>query len=140
MRSAFVIGGTGLVGRALIDALRADGVEVIALARTPAAIRELREAGVEPLPTDLAGAWTWSDEIAEAEVVFHAGLPRLRPPLRRLGAHRRARANGFSSNDEGSLVLALGEKVATVPGDRTNIKITYPEDAAIAEAILGGAG
>ena len=57
-----------------------------------------------------------------------------------LRAHRRARANGFSSNDEGSLVLALGEKVATVRGDRTNIKITYPEDAAIAEAILGGAG
>lgn len=57
-----------------------------------------------------------------------------------LRAHRRARANGFASNDEGSLVLALGERVTTVEGERTNIKVTYPQDAAIAEAILGRTG
>jgi 2-C-methyl-D-erythritol 4-phosphate cytidylyltransferase len=33
-------------------------------------------------------------------------------------------------------VLALGETVHTIPGERTNIKITYPEDIAIAEEIL----
>jgi 2-C-methyl-D-erythritol 4-phosphate cytidylyltransferase len=51
-------------------------------------------------------------------------------------AHRKARASGFQSSDDGSLVLALGECVATVRGDRTNIKVTYPEDFAVAEAIL----
>jgi len=35
-----------------------------------------------------------------------------------------------------SLVFALGEKVRTIEGERTNIKITYSEDAPIAEAIL----
>jgi 2-C-methyl-D-erythritol 4-phosphate cytidylyltransferase len=53
-----------------------------------------------------------------------------------LRAHRKAFADGLHSSDDGSLVLALGEKVKTVPGDRTNIKVTYEEDIAIAEEIL----
>jgi 2-C-methyl-D-erythritol 4-phosphate cytidylyltransferase len=53
-----------------------------------------------------------------------------------LRAHRSARARGYASSDDGSLVFALGEKVKTIEGERTNIKITYPEDAAVAEAIL----
>jgi 2-C-methyl-D-erythritol 4-phosphate cytidylyltransferase/2-C-methyl-D-erythritol 2,4-cyclodiphosphate synthase len=51
-------------------------------------------------------------------------------------AHHAARERGFQSSDDGSLVLALAEKVATVPGERTNIKVTYREDLSIAEAIL----
>lgn len=108
MKSAFVIGGTGLVGRALVDSLLADGVRVIGLARAPAAILELKEAGVETLPTDLVGAWTWADEIAEAEVVFHAGLPRQRPPLRHIGARRRAR-------EAASAATALADLLADRP-------------------------
>jgi 2-C-methyl-D-erythritol 4-phosphate cytidylyltransferase len=53
-------------------------------------------------------------------------------------AHRAARARGFASSDDGSLVLALGEPVFTVTGERTNLKITYPEDITIAQAILEG--
>lgn len=54
-----------------------------------------------------------------------------------LRAHREARARGFQSSDDGSLALALREPVYTVPGERTNIKVTYRDDVAIAEAILG---
>jgi len=54
-------------------------------------------------------------------------------------AHREAEAKGFSSSDEGSLVFALGETVRTIPGERTNIKITFEDDVPIAEAILGRA-
>jgi 2-C-methyl-D-erythritol 4-phosphate cytidylyltransferase len=53
-----------------------------------------------------------------------------------LRAHREARARGFQSSDDGSLVLALGEAVHTVPGERTNIKVTVREDVAMAEAVL----
>lgn len=53
-----------------------------------------------------------------------------------LRAHRKAQADGLQSSDDGALVLALGEPVKTVPGDRLNFKVTYPEDIAIAEAIL----
>lgn len=51
-------------------------------------------------------------------------------------AHRAARERALESSDDGSLVLALGEPLVTVPGERTNIKVTYRDDAAIAEAIL----
>lgn len=54
-------------------------------------------------------------------------------------AHARAAQNGLSASDDGSLVFAMGETVATVPGERTNIKVTYPEDLVIAEAILRAA-
>jgi 2-C-methyl-D-erythritol 4-phosphate cytidylyltransferase len=53
-----------------------------------------------------------------------------------LRAHRRAKATGFTSSDDGSLVFAMGEKVLAIGGERTNIKITYAEDAPIAEAII----
>jgi 2-C-methyl-D-erythritol 4-phosphate cytidylyltransferase len=53
-----------------------------------------------------------------------------------LGAHRKAHADGLESSDDGSLVLAMGAEVKTIPGERMNVKVTYPEDIAIAESIL----
>jgi 2-C-methyl-D-erythritol 4-phosphate cytidylyltransferase len=38
--------------------------------------------------------------------------------------------------DDCALVEAIGGKIAIVRGNRTNIKITYPEDIILAEAIL----
>ncbi len=54
-------------------------------------------------------------------------------------AHALARAEGFTgAGDDASLVLRYKlAPVLTVAGDSGNIKITYPEDLAIAEAILG---
>lgn len=51
-------------------------------------------------------------------------------------AHRRAEASGFVSSDDGSLVFAMGESVHVVGGEGGNMKVTYEEDMAIAEAIL----
>ena len=51
-------------------------------------------------------------------------------------AHDVARKAGTSASDDGSLVLALGGNLATVEGERTNIKVTYPEDLGVADAIL----
>ncbi len=43
---------------------------------------------------------------------------------------------GYYSTDEASLVERIGGKVKIVPGDNTNIKITFPEDIKIAEAFV----
>lgn len=51
-------------------------------------------------------------------------------------AHDQAAANGLRASDDGSLVLAVDESLASVPGERTNIKVTYPEDLVLAEAII----
>jgi nucleoside-diphosphate-sugar epimerase len=94
MRVALVTGGSGLVGRALIGRLRGSGVRVLATARSLSAERAVAEAGAEALHTDLGNLGRWAAEAAEADVVFHLGLPRLTTPLRPAGARRRARAAG----------------------------------------------
>jgi 2-C-methyl-D-erythritol 4-phosphate cytidylyltransferase len=55
-------------------------------------------------------------------------------------AHELARADGFSNaSDDCSLVLRYKlTPLITVLGDPGNIKITYPQDLMMAEAILGG--
>jgi 2-C-methyl-D-erythritol 4-phosphate cytidylyltransferase len=51
-------------------------------------------------------------------------------------AHEMARQRGMTATDDASLVEAVGEKVHTIEGDRRNIKITTPEDLAVAEMYL----
>ena len=48
----------------------------------------------------------------------------------------RARALGIESTDESALVELSGARVAIVEGDARNIKITRPEDFALAEILL----
>ncbi|MCA9750998.1 MAG: 2-C-methyl-D-erythritol 2,4-cyclodiphosphate synthase [Gemmatimonadetes bacterium] len=46
--------------------------------------------------------------------------------------------DGYDGTDETSLVERTGERVAIVEGDRRNLKITVPDDLAVAEAFLSG--
>lgn len=60
------------------------------------------------------------------------------PQAFRLDLLRTAYAVGFRPQftDDASVVEAAGHPVATFPGEPTNIKITYPSDLLIAEALL----
>ncbi len=51
-------------------------------------------------------------------------------------AHEQARLDGFYGTDDATLVERLGHPVAVVPGSPENLKITTPEDLAMAEALL----
>ncbi len=53
-------------------------------------------------------------------------------------AFERAEADGFESTDEASLVERLGRRVFLVAGTPDNIKVTTPEDLAMAEALARG--
>jgi 2-C-methyl-D-erythritol 4-phosphate cytidylyltransferase len=75
------------------------------------------------------------------ETVDRTGLWRAQTPsafntdvLRK--AHARAASEGFAGTDEGQLVERYGGAVAIVAGSRRNIKVTYPEDADLVEALL----
>lgn len=78
-----------------------------------------------------------------AAVLDRAKLRRVQTPqgfkleIIRL-AHEKARAGGVTDvGDDCSLVLRFGlAPVATVPGDAYNIKVTYPADLVLGEAIL----
>ena len=76
------------------------------------------------------------DAILDREHVAGVRTPQAFRLALILRAHREAKARGFQSSDDGSLVLALREPVHTIPGERTNLKVTFRDDVAIAEAIL----
>lgn len=74
---------------------------------------------------DRDGLWA-----VQTPQVFRADLLR--------EAHRRAAAGGVRATDDAALVEGLGAEVRLVPGLPGNVKITRPEDLALAEAILRG--
>lgn len=51
-------------------------------------------------------------------------------------SYREAEKSGFYGTDDAALVEAAGFPVKVLVGERTNIKITYPEDIIIAETLL----
>lgn len=55
-----------------------------------------------------------------------------------LTAARQAMAAAFEADDTASLARLAGNEVRMVAGERGNIKITGPEDLALAERLLGG--
>jgi nucleoside-diphosphate-sugar epimerase len=72
MPTAFVTGGSGFIGGALIERLRAEGWDVRALARSEAAEQKVRERGAVPVPGDLESEPMIRDGAAGADVAFHA--------------------------------------------------------------------
>ncbi|WBY01809.1 2-C-methyl-D-erythritol 4-phosphate cytidylyltransferase [Ramlibacter tataouinensis] len=58
------------------------------------------------------------------------------PQMFRLGLLRRALERAGSVTDEASAIEGLGLKPLLVPGSADNIKVTWPEDFALAEALL----
>ena len=72
MPAAFVTGGSGFVGAALIRRLAADGWTVRALARSPAAEAKVREAGAEAVRGDLGDAGALERGARGADVAFHS--------------------------------------------------------------------
>jgi nucleoside-diphosphate-sugar epimerase len=72
MFRAFVTGGSGFVGRNLIPALRARGVEVRALARTEKAAAEVERVGAEAVLADLNDNDALRASMEGCDVVFHS--------------------------------------------------------------------
>jgi nucleoside-diphosphate-sugar epimerase len=72
MPTAFVTGGSGFIGGALIERLRAEGWDVRALARSEGAEQKVRERGAVPVPGDLESEAMIREGAMGAEVAFHA--------------------------------------------------------------------
>lgn len=68
---AFVTGGSGFLGRNLIERLRARG-EVRALARSDSAVEAVRAAGAEPVRGDLDDSAALARGMAGCDAVYHA--------------------------------------------------------------------
>jgi len=68
--------------------------------------------------------------------LWHSQTPQafLRKVL--LECHFRARSEGFFATDDAMLLERYGYRVGVIMGEPTNIKITYPEDLALAQRLL----
>lgn len=53
-----------------------------------------------------------------------------------IAAHEAALRDGFVGTDDASLCERLGQRVALFPAPRDNMKVTLPEDLAVARALL----
>jgi len=69
---AFVTGGSGFVGGALIERLRREGWDVRALARSERAAERVRELGAEPVGGDLDDRAALKAGAEGCELAFHA--------------------------------------------------------------------
>src|SRR4051794_3387986 len=72
MPTAFVTGGSGFIGGALIRRLTAEGWSVRALARSESSDQGVREAGAEPVSGDLQDAAAMRAGAEGCEYAFHA--------------------------------------------------------------------
>jgi 2-C-methyl-D-erythritol 4-phosphate cytidylyltransferase len=99
----------GLLAQPLADTLKSE---------------QLDESGTRVSATlDRAGKW-----LAQTPQMFRIGAL--------LQALKQAEQNGLAVTDESSAMEAFGLSPKLVRGSAHNIKITYPEDFALAEAIL----
>ena len=71
-KRAFVTGGSGFIGHALVRRLVQSGAGVRALARSEASARRLSEAGAEPVRGDLSDPAAMRAAAAGCELAFHA--------------------------------------------------------------------
>src|SRR5438552_3147630 len=70
--SAFVTGGSGFIGGALIQRLRGEGWPVRALARSDAAAEKVAAAGAEPVRGELDDVAAMAAGAEGSEIAFHA--------------------------------------------------------------------
>lgn len=121
-----------LVTRAIldrcVDAVRADRG---AVAGWPAVDTLKRVEGEADRVATVAGTLVRRE-------IWHAHTPQVFPREMIVAAYEAAAEAGVDDTDDAALVERMGGKVVMVPGDPWNLKVTRPEDLALAEFLLGG--
>ncbi len=124
-RPVFVTGGSGIVGRAVVRHLVANGRAVRALTRSAGAADLVRGLGAEPVPGDVLDPDSLSEGVKGCEAVYHvAGVNRfcLKDPTLMIRTNVEGTANvvqAAAHAGAGRLVytssaVTLGEAVGTV--------------------------
>ena len=93
VRSVFVTGATGVIGRPAVEALLAAGTAVTAVARSDAAAARLAAAGASPVTVDLFDGDAVCDAVAGHDAIVHlaTSIPPMRDMRRRAAWETNAR-------------------------------------------------
>lgn len=67
----FVLGGTGLIGAAVVRELVGRGHELFALARSDTAAARLRQLGATPIAGDIGSPEAWTAKLPQLDAVIH---------------------------------------------------------------------
>ncbi|MFT3916698.1 MAG: NAD(P)-dependent oxidoreductase [Anaeromyxobacteraceae bacterium] len=115
LRTVFLAGASGAVGRPLSLQLVAAGFRVVGTTRVPAKVAALRALGIEPVVLDVFDAPALSRAVSEArpEVVFHqlTDLPPALDPARMGGAlERNARLREEGTRNLVAAAVAAGAR------------------------------
>ena len=111
----------------------------------PALVRDVvaaaaRDGGaVAAVPVDdtiKSGDQGWVETTLDRSRLFRIQTPQAFRRAILEEAHRAAAHEGFHGTDDSALVERMGQRVRLVPGTATNLKVTLPEDLALAEALL----
>ena len=112
MTRAFVTGGSGFVGGALVDRLLADGDDVRALARSTDSAQVLADAGATVAMGNLFDESALANAMSDCDVVFHvAGVNTLCP--RDAGELYRTNVGGPSAAVQAAAVAGVTRVVVT---------------------------
>lgn len=118
-----------------------DAARPLASAELFAAVIAAVRAGADAAVPGLAVADTLKRVEAGVVVatVERGGLVAVQTPQAfRAAILRAAHGAGGQASDDAGLVEAAGGRVAVVPGEATNFKLTAPGDVALARAVLAG--
>jgi len=119
-------GARPLVSAALID-------RCIELAREKGAV----VAGIPVRDTiKVVSEDRWIQSTPERNSLWEIQTPQVFHKALILEAHARASQSRFQATDDAMLVEGMGKPVYVADGERTNFKITVPEDILVAEALI----
>jgi 2-C-methyl-D-erythritol 4-phosphate cytidylyltransferase/2-C-methyl-D-erythritol 2,4-cyclodiphosphate synthase len=89
-----------------------------------------------PIYNTIKKGGDWVEETISREGLYTIQTPQVfRAELIR-EAHKKAYEDGYVGTDDASLVERMGIKVRMIKGEKTNIKITDPDDLEIAERLM----
>ena len=130
--------------QALRPAIRDGLVDAVAIhdAARPLATPALYDAVLDAarthggaIPVVETSALLGPDGVVEGGAIVQTPQAFAAGPL--LAAYTAADADGFTGTDTASCLEAYSDvRIAAVAGDAANLKVTYPEDVALAEALL----
>ena len=108
--------------------------------RVVSALDDVTDAVVAAVPVDetlkLVRETPLVTETVDRSLLWRAQTPAAFKTEVLRAAHERAHSDGFLGTDESQLVERNGGTIKVVQGTRDNLKVTFPEDFAVAEAML----